>query len=118
MVERTGATRLRRRSGSTRRPGLVALVPLLFVAGCSAGPTADGEHLATELMTTIERQIDVRPTVRCAAGELSVADGAEHDCTVTDAGETHTARVRVVNPDGDDDYSVRLEISTDDARDR
>lgn len=90
----------------------------LGLFGCASGqsvPTATGAAVAAVVADTVELQVDIRPSVDCGDERVGITDGTVVDCTVTDPTDelSYDARVRIINPDGGDRYSVSLDVAND-----
>jgi hypothetical protein len=109
---RIGQPRL---GGSRPLLAAITLVAVSPLAGCTSAPTAEAAIVAAEVAGTVEQQIDVRPSVDCGTDRMSIADGAVIDCTVTDPRSelTYDARIDIINPGGDDHFTLNLTVAND-----
>lgn len=96
---------------------LLAAAALTALTGCvsDARESSTAEAVARVVADTVAAQIDVRPDVDCGADRIGTADGESVLCQITDpeTALSYDARVRFINPDGIDAFSVDLTVAAE-----
>lgn len=101
-------------SAARHRALLLTTGALIGLTGCSqtvVPATVSPDSLADRVVSHVERTLALTAVVDCGGAEITVEDGSDVECRITDpeTGETYDAIVRIIAPDGAD-YDIDLSV--------
>ena len=98
----------------TRRPSLLAAVPVLLggLSACGGTATLSSDEVATKAEDALEQQIGVRPDISCPE-DVKAEVGATTRCTLT-AGDDPTKYGVSIKVNQVDGKNARFDIQVDD----